>query len=400
LHRLTRPQRIFVSAAGPLAGFVLGGIALLVALYAPLPDVQPDSPPTHIALEYGLGSLIWVNIGWGAINLLPILPLDGGHILEDILGPKRIKATAAISITIAVTLAVLALRTSFFGFGGPWTAMIFGLAAFQSYRRYQAAADAVSHARPAPKAPKPDEAPMSPAHQSQLARAKEALADDRYDEAATLAELVLSEQPVRAARIEALHVVGWAHLLQGRVEQAERVLKAIHRETEPDLAFLGALLFHREELDKAREVFEKARAAGDDRKEIVGPLIQILIGQGEIARAAAIALDVVDALSDEDARQMATIAFEHEAYRWAARLRQEVFTRTEDPEDAYAAARALALQGDLAGALSLLRRAAAAGYSDAARVWSDKALEALRSDEAGEIEALFPRSPITPPGKS
>jgi hypothetical protein len=26
LHRLTRPQRIFVSFAGPLAGFYLGGV--------------------------------------------------------------------------------------------------------------------------------------------------------------------------------------------------------------------------------------------------------------------------------------------------------------------------------------------------------------------------------------
>ena len=58
----------------------------------------------------------------------------------------------------------------------------------------------------------------------------------------------------------------------------------------------------------AQRVLEQARARGDDRKEVVGPLIQILIEQGEVPRAAAVALDIVDALSTDDAgRALATI---------------------------------------------------------------------------------------------
>src|SRR5690606_1252702 len=103
----------------------------------------------------------------------------------------------------------------------------------------------------------------------------------------------------------------------------------------------------------------------DDRKEIVGPLIQVLIKQGEVARAAAIALDIVETLSDDDVRQMAEIAAEHAAHGWAARLFEALFERRHRADDAYEAARHKSLDGDLAGALLLLERAVRAGFTDA-----------------------------------
>jgi hypothetical protein len=57
-------------------------------------------------------------------------------------------------------------------------------------------------------------------------------------------------------------------------------------------------------------------------------------------------------------------------------------------EDAYGAARASAKDGNLEGALELLRRAVEAGFSDRARAWSDSALEALRGSA---LEAVLPR---------
>ena len=118
-----------------------------------------------------------------------------------------------------------------------------------------------------------------------------------------------------------------------------------------------------------------------------GPLIQILIEQGEVGRAAAIALDIVEALSEEDARQMVTIASDADSYQWASRLSEALFERTGLAEDAYHAARNRALEGDDIAAFILLRRAVAAGFSDAARLWSDAALEKLHGVE---LEALLP----------
>ena len=389
MTRLSRSRRIFISFAGPLAGFIFYG--LLIGVQALLPDlvrVGPDPSTAEIALSFAIYQLEWVNLWWGLVNLIPVLPLDGGHILEDILGPRRAKITATLSLVAGILVVIVCVTRE----PPMWfIAFIFGMCTVQSYQRFRMASDAQSHAKPKKKK-KPEE-PVAPEIAEQLLLAKDALADDRYDEAGSLAEKIIEAKPPRAVRVEALDVLGWAHLLEGRAEEAARVVAAIQRDGEADPALAGSVLFHTEKLDEARAVFEAARAMGDDRKEIVGPLIQILIAQGEVPRAAAIALDIVETLSEEDARQMATIAFEHEAFSWAARLSESVFERTGVADDAYDAARSRSLEGDLSGALVLLRRAVAAGFSDAARVWSDKALEALRNngESEGELEALLPR---------
>ncbi len=386
MNQLARGQRVFISFAGPLAGFVLGGS--LIALTSAIPSLGQaplEGGPAQWTLYHGLQDLVWVNIAWGFINLIPVLPLDGGHILEDTLGPRRKRLTIIISVTAGalVTLFALWLRQ-------PWIAFVFGLCTFQSYQRFRAASEAGPQPAPAP-ASKPQE-PVDPEIASALRDAQSALADGRYDEAGTLAELVLAKSPPTGPRVAALEIVAWAHVLEGRPDEAARAIKAVQRDGDPDLALVGSVLLAKDQLDAAREVFESARADGDDRKEVVGPLIQVLIRQKEIPRAAAIALDIFDTLSDEDTRQMANIAFDNDAWGWSARLSEALFERSESPDDAYDAVRCRSLEGDLSGALALLRRAVAAGFSDAARVWSDKALEQLRSDDVRpELETLLPR---------
>src|SRR5262249_4255376 len=162
----------------------------------------------------------------------------------------------------------------------------------------------------------------------------------------------------------------WTHLLADRTEVAAEVLAELRRTGAPDAALEGAVHFAQRDFAHARRVFEAARAHGDDRKQIVGPLVQILLEQGEAARAADLALSLVDTLSDEDARRMGGIAFEHGAFREAAALHEAIFERRKQPEDAYEAARAEARGGRPERALELLRRAVDAGFSDRARAWS------------------------------
>jgi len=387
MGRLSRPQRILVAFAGPLAGFIFGGIVFGVIKAFPIIALEPHEAASslHWAGYEAIGYLLWVNFAWGAVNLLPVLPLDGGHIIEDALGPKRERTALAISFVVAVGVCIWAVSVSWW-----FVVVIFGLCAYQTYQRYRALSPAPA-GKPRPVAP-PAEATLQPEVAERLRQAEEALANDRYDEAGTIAELLLTDNPPARVRVQALHVIGWAHLLEDRPDEALRVVKAIKRDGKPDPALLGTALMKKGDATEARNILEAARAEGDDRKEVVGPLIQILIQQGEVARAAAIAFDIVETLSDEDARQMAQIAFEHGTYPWASRLSEAVFERSGRPDDAYDAARSRALEGDSTGALQLLRRAVAAGFSDAARVWSDKALEALRtSEEKGELESLLPR---------
>jgi Zn-dependent protease len=383
MGNLKRRQRIFISLAGPLAGFIFGGLVLVADMFIGPP--RGMSEHAQLAILNFVWWLKYVNLGWGMVNLIPVIPLDGGHVLEDLFGPRRERVAYKTMIVAAVIFGLLSLKFEIF-----LITALMAIGGYQAYQKLEVVSAATRrvdpHRAPPPVETIPDEV------QRQLSRAKEALADERFDEAGTLAELALGERPPKAARVEALHVLAWAHLLQSRRGEAERVLKAIAREGEPDLALVGALLFDKGETEPAREVFQAARAAGDDRKEIVGPLIQILIGEGEVARAAAIAFDVVETLNDEDVRQMAAIAYEREAYQWASRLFEALFERTEDPQLGYEAVRAMSLHGDAARALALLRRAVAAGYSDAAKVWSDKALDKLRSVEETQLEDILPRA--------
>ena len=72
-------------------------------------------------------------------------------------------------------------------------------------------------------------------------------------------------------------------------------------------------------------------------------------------RASAVAYDIVDSLSEEDARKMAKLAFDSRAFDWSARLYEAVFERQKSAEDAYEAARAHAQDGNYERALDMLR---------------------------------------------
>jgi Zn-dependent protease len=379
---VSRLHRVIISLAGPVAGFLLAGLAygfmrLFPAVYYGLPSLARTA----------LGLVVLVNVTWGIFNLIPVLPLDGGHVLEHALGPKRARLTAMISLSIAGLGAAL-----FFANGWYFAAFIFAMSAFQSYQRMRSEEPTDDLAGRAP--PRPRE-PIVPGEiLAKLRSARRALVDDDYALAARLANDAVKlaaehEEPLPRVRVEAYELLGWVALHRGDPAEAERWIKAAEQHGPPDAALVAAVLAARGDAKDARRVLEQARAAGDDRKEIVGPLIQILIAEGEVPRAAAVALDIVESLSDEDARKMAQIAFGARAYDWAARLFETVLARTGSADDAYEAARAYAADGAHERALDLLGKAVSAGFSDRARAWSDAALEPLRAGH--KLETVVPR---------
>jgi Zn-dependent protease len=123
---LTLRQHILVLLAGPFAGFALGTLAIGVTLA--LGDAARAWP-----LSYFLGQMVFANIAWGLINLLPVYPLDGGQIsqrLFDHFDPRDgVRKSMWLSVIIGAGFAVVALLV----FRSTYTALIFGLLAFQSY---------------------------------------------------------------------------------------------------------------------------------------------------------------------------------------------------------------------------------------------------------------------------
>lgn len=72
-------KSIWVSFAGPLAGFILGGLVYLAELWMlnyKLEWLRNED------VYYFVLCMKYINFYWGLVNLLPILPLDGGHIMQ------------------------------------------------------------------------------------------------------------------------------------------------------------------------------------------------------------------------------------------------------------------------------------------------------------------------------
>jgi Zn-dependent protease len=379
--RLSRFRLAFISIAGPLAGFGLAALMYAAIRFAPaLVGRMPELG--HFALE----QLFIVNIYWGLINLVPVLPFDGGHVLEHLMGPKRVRATSLISLGAGIVVALWFLSSY-----SLWGAFIFGMGAIRSYQRFRSlGSDPVRPLVPRVAA----EEPLPLDYAIPLERARKALEDDDPQTAIAIAAEVLVGTPTREpppvrAMHGALEILAWAHLMGGQNEAATEALENARKIGPTDAALAGAVLLAHGAKKDARKILEAARADGDHRKEIVGPLVQILIEQDEVPRAAAVALDIVDSLSEDDARKMASIAYEHRAFDWSARLYESVFDRAKVADDAYDAARALAQDGQLDHAMTMLRRAVDAGFSDRARAWSDAALDALRG--GADLEAVVPR---------
>ena len=107
---LSRLEQIGVSLAGPFAGFALGTAAFLLAHIL---DVSTTRSGDNVILF----DLLWVNFGWGLFNLVPVLPLDGGMVMQNLLpGDEMVRArrAALFSIAILVVAAVISIRMNFF----------------------------------------------------------------------------------------------------------------------------------------------------------------------------------------------------------------------------------------------------------------------------------------------
>lgn len=122
---LTRRRSIAVSLAGPAAGFILGGVVWAV---------HRALPPLPAATEFLLRSLEYANLGWGLVNLAPVLPLDGGHVMEQALRIRGTPKAAKISMVVGGALALAAALSGSFG-----VAILFGALAFFNGQKLRAA---------------------------------------------------------------------------------------------------------------------------------------------------------------------------------------------------------------------------------------------------------------------
>jgi stage IV sporulation protein FB len=116
----TRREQILISFAGPAAGLALGGLVFWIDAAFPM-----HSPYARLIVR----DLLWINIAWSLVNLLPIIPLDGGRISEAALAHKG-RLALQISLICAAAVAVYA----FTQWGSIFMGLMFAAMAVDNWR--------------------------------------------------------------------------------------------------------------------------------------------------------------------------------------------------------------------------------------------------------------------------
>ena len=120
---LDRKQSFLVTAAGP-------GLQVLVALalYFALPYLGLQDNLFTVFLFTFIG----ISIFWAILNCLPVLPLDGGRMLESILGPRRRAGLHLTGLITAVVVGIYALKE-----GNIFGMYFMGMFAYQNFQAWK-----------------------------------------------------------------------------------------------------------------------------------------------------------------------------------------------------------------------------------------------------------------------
>ncbi len=133
-YQFTQGKSILISLAGPFAGFLLAGAVYLLSPLLYRSGIV--SPPLQgwTLSSFVVEQLLYVNLWWGLLNLLPVLPLDGGHICRDVCTSMNARQGERWAVLIAiVTAAGVALWA--FRQQETYIAVLFGIMALQNYEQ-------------------------------------------------------------------------------------------------------------------------------------------------------------------------------------------------------------------------------------------------------------------------
>jgi Zn-dependent protease len=195
-------KRIAITLAGPGAGFA----AAALVRYGIGPAAFPDTKlGTFVYVE-----LLAVNFEWGILNLLPMLPLDGGNVMAQALNALTGGRGERPARVVSIGVAALAIATAFY-FQSWWGGL---LAVSFVATNWRGLTDLSAREHDAPM-----QAALRAAHD-----ALEAKDGPKVLELARPVALGSRTAPVRA---EALHLLAFGFLLENRVADADAAIAAL-----------------------------------------------------------------------------------------------------------------------------------------------------------------------------
>lgn len=139
-------ERVLISLAGPGAGFalaaaiaalsiVVGGSVRMAAVFGVLPMPTVLLPAAGRYGGFLVATFLWVNVIWGLVNLLPVIPLDGGNVARQIWisvdpvdGHRRALWLSTLAGALAAVGGLLLL-------GNLYVGVLFAMLALGSYQQ-------------------------------------------------------------------------------------------------------------------------------------------------------------------------------------------------------------------------------------------------------------------------
>ena len=351
---LTPLKHLLISLAGPAAGFLLGCIVFVAG-----PAVLGSSPSQLLAVAYS--DLLWVNLGWGIFNLLPMLPLDGGQVLvtlEEWISKRKSRLVShiiSLMVALGITYLALSLRSMWIAILGGWFVYTNGGALVQKLQTFRD-----QKIRPL------------------LDQARDALSKSEFDKALVLTRQAQKEARTPSVRIEAAQLLIFILIHQRQFKEAEEELIKFNGVFGEDSYLKGLFYFQKEEMATAiphlRLAFDRSPT-----EQLGMILYQALIDEKSWVEALELCGHPV--LSDVSWKLYVNLlneAFASSEFRVAAQAGSLAFEKQPDPNVAYNIACSLARDSEITKACEWLERAIDSGFNNKDLMATDSDLESLR----------------------
>jgi len=367
---------IAVSLAGPIAGFIVGGLAFAVGAATGL--LSGDS---LIATVFS--DLLWVNFGWGLLNLIPMLPLDGGRVMRGVLELIKpdiaVKGAHIISVVFAVLGAGLALWA-----GTLWGVFLAGWMGWMNVSALLSGRGETPTPRVVPKTARPATglgsnapSPTPVATTAIFNEAQAALAADDVDGAIRRLQQVL-DNGTHGQRVLAFEMLAWCHLRKNNFPEASRMLDNLPRDYTPNPRLVGIIALRTNHPEDAITPLARALNATPeaDTAMLLGEAYARM-GQPDKAWRLHTVLGETLASHDLDMLEQA-LAFHTGQLERSIAVGERVFQAHANPDSAYNVACTHARLNNFDEALRWLDRALDAGLQPAAIILTDPDLAAIR----------------------
>jgi len=132
-HGYSTARAILITAAGPAFGAALALVAFLGLVVTGIGfGWRHDSNLWNMALLM----FVMINVAWTVLNLMPVLPLDGGQICREVCLAASPDRGIFVALWISVIVAGL-LGAGFFYLRETFSGVFFAMLAVQNYQEIQ-----------------------------------------------------------------------------------------------------------------------------------------------------------------------------------------------------------------------------------------------------------------------